>query len=57
MLSTGEALNTWVRTKLLTKAGREVLARTAFNAIIAAVALPVTIYRCATLQFKSKQGI
>lgn len=45
MLSTGETLNTWVRTKLLTKAGKEVLARTAFNAILAAVALPMTVYR------------
>lgn len=48
MLSTGETLNTWVRTKLLTKAGKEVLARTAFNAVLAAVALSMTIYRWVT---------
>ncbi|CUA75607.1 putative membrane protein C6F6,13c [Schizosaccharomyces pombe 972h-] [Rhizoctonia solani] len=44
MLSTGETLNTWIRNKLLTKAGKEVLARTAFNAVLAAVSLPMTIY-------------
>ncbi|KAG8703810.1 hypothetical protein FRC08_002625 [Ceratobasidium sp. 394] len=44
MLSTGETLNTWIRTKLLTKAGKEILAKTAFNAVLAAVALPMTIY-------------
>ncbi|CAE6410300.1 unnamed protein product [Rhizoctonia solani] len=44
MLSTGETLNTWIRNKLLTKAGTEVLARTAFNAVLAAVSLPMTIY-------------
>ncbi|CCO32183.1 putative membrane protein F35D11,3 [Rhizoctonia solani AG-1 IB] len=44
MLSTGETLNTWIRNKILTKAGKEVLARTAFNAVMAAVALPLTIY-------------
>ncbi|KAF8607383.1 DUF726-domain-containing protein [Ceratobasidium sp. AG-I] len=44
MLSIGETLNTWVRTKLVTKATKEVLARTAFNAVLAAVALPMTIY-------------
>jgi hypothetical protein len=49
MLSTGETLNTWIRNKILTKAGKEVLARTAFNAVIAAVALPLTIYRYESL--------
>ncbi|KAJ1301256.1 hypothetical protein OPQ81_003664 [Rhizoctonia solani] len=44
MLSTGETLNTWIRNKLLSKAGKEVLARTAFNAVLAAVSLPMTIY-------------
>jgi len=44
MLSLGETLNTWVRTKLITKVGNEVIARTAFNAVLAAVALPMTIY-------------
>ncbi|CAE6451340.1 unnamed protein product [Rhizoctonia solani] len=44
MLSTGETLNTWIRNKLLTKAGKEVLARTAFNAVLAAVSLPMMIY-------------
>ncbi|KAG9098870.1 hypothetical protein FRC06_005894, partial [Ceratobasidium sp. 370] len=29
MLSTGETLNTWIRTKILTKAGKEILAQTA----------------------------
>ncbi|KAG8739847.1 hypothetical protein FRC10_005042 [Ceratobasidium sp. 414] len=45
MLSTGETLNTWTRTMLLTGAGMEILAQTAFNAVLAAVALPMTIYR------------
>ncbi|KAG8715037.1 hypothetical protein FRC11_005997 [Ceratobasidium sp. 423] len=50
MLSTGETLNTWIRNKLLTKAGKEVLSRTAFNAVLAAVSLPMTIYRYALLR-------
>ncbi|KAF8684997.1 hypothetical protein RHS04_01055 [Rhizoctonia solani] len=44
MLSTGETLNTWIRNKILTKAGKEVLARTAFNAVMTAVSLPLAIY-------------
>ncbi|KAG9121377.1 hypothetical protein FRC07_002689 [Ceratobasidium sp. 392] len=44
MLSIGDTLNTWVRTKLLTKAGKEIIAQTAFNAVLAAIALPMTIY-------------
>lgn len=45
MLSTGETLNTWIRTKLIGKVGKEVIARTAFNAVLMAVSLPMTIYR------------
>ncbi|QRV99001.1 membrane protein [Ceratobasidium sp. AG-Ba] len=44
MLSTGETLNTWIRTKLLTTVGKEILAKTVFNAVLAAIALPSTIY-------------
>lgn len=44
MLSTGETLNTWIRTKLIGKVGKEVIARTAFNAVLMAVSLPMTIY-------------
>lgn len=44
MLATGETLNTWIRTKLLGKVGKEVISRTAFNAVLMAVSLPMTIY-------------
>ncbi|KAB5592974.1 membrane protein [Ceratobasidium theobromae] len=45
MLSTGEALNTWIQTRLLSKVGKEVISRTAFNAVLAVVSLPMMIYR------------
>ena len=45
MLTTGKNLQSWVTTSLLTGAGKEVLQRTALNAVLAAVTLPVTIYR------------
>jgi hypothetical protein len=44
MLTTGQTLNTWITDKLLTGAGKEVLAQTAFNAVLAAVSLPMRIY-------------
>ncbi|CAE6402826.1 unnamed protein product [Rhizoctonia solani] len=49
MLTTGQTLDTWVTDKLLTNAGKEVLARTAFNAVLAAVSFPMTIYSAAGL--------
>ncbi|QRW26052.1 membrane protein [Rhizoctonia solani] len=49
MLTTGQTINAWVTDKLLTHAGKEVLARTAFNAVLAAVSLPMTIYSAAGL--------
>lgn len=44
MLSTGKTLNTWIRTKLLTKLGTEIISKTIFNAVLAAISLPSTIY-------------
>lgn len=45
MLATGKALHGWVMSQLYSKAGKEILKRTAFNAVLAAVAMPVSIYK------------
>ncbi|KAF8323877.1 DUF726-domain-containing protein [Clavulina sp. PMI_390] len=45
MLTTGKTLHGWVMSQLYSKAGAEILKRTAFNAVMAAVAMPLTIYK------------
>ncbi|CED83011.1 Uncharacterized conserved protein [Phaffia rhodozyma] len=44
MLSTGKEINQWITTKLISKAGREIIKRTFVNAYLSAVALPLTVY-------------
>lgn len=44
MLETGKAIKGWVMSKLYSRAGTEILKRTAFNAVLAAVSMPLSIY-------------
>lgn len=48
-LQAGQALQSFVRTKLISMGGTEVIKRTALASIYAGVALPLTIYNTTTM--------